>query len=168
VKSAGGQDKAKEVLKKYYGWDINDLKKKIRFQLLQQKVSDKMQNDPAADAQAKSKAEDVLKQINAGGDFAELAKKYSQDTSAANGGDLGFFGKGQMVKEFEDAAFNAQPGQVVGPIKTQYGYHIIKVQEFNGDKSQVHASHILFKTVDFNQYLQDQMNSAKVNTYIHP
>ena len=56
----------------------------------------------------------------------ELAKKYSDCPSKRSGGDLGWFGRGMMVKEFEDAAFNAQKGATVGPVKTQIGWHLIK------------------------------------------
>lgn len=168
AKSAGGEDKMKDVLKKYYGWTPSDFRKEVKEGLLKQKVSDQVQNDASVNSQAKAKAEDVLKQVKAGGDFATLAKKYSQDSSAANGGDLGFFGKGQMVKEFEDAAFKLQPGQTSDLVKSQYGYHIIKVIEYNADHSQVHAAHILIKSVDFDQYLQDQLKQAKVQQYIHP
>jgi parvulin-like peptidyl-prolyl isomerase len=78
--------------------------------------------------QAKAKAEDIKKQIAAGAKFEDLAKKESDDTgSGANGGELGAFGHGQMVPEFESAAFAAKAGDVIGPIRTQYGYHIIKV-----------------------------------------
>lgn len=164
-KSAGGDDKLKTVLTKYYGWDVSDLKGKIRFQLLKQKLGEKITSDPAADAQAKSKAEDVLKQAQApNADFAALAKKYSQDSSAANGGDLGFFGKGQMVKEFEDAAFGLQTNQLSGLVKSQYGYHIIKVTDKKDD--QVRASHILIKTTDFDQYLADATKNAKTTVYL--
>jgi peptidyl-prolyl cis-trans isomerase D len=80
------------------------------------------------DAAAKKEAEDVLAQAKAGKDFAELAQKHSQDESnAKNGGDLGFFGRGAMVKEFEDAAFSMEPGQIGDVVKTQFGYHVIKV-----------------------------------------
>jgi foldase protein PrsA len=69
-------------------------------------------------------------QIAAGGDFAALAKTHSKDPgSGAKGGDLGFFGKGQMVPEFEKAAFDAPVGTVTAPIKTKFGYHIIKVED---------------------------------------
>lgn len=70
----------------------------------------------------------VLKEARNGANFAQLARQYSQDPgSAQNGGDLGWFSRGMMVKPFEDAAFKARAGQIVGPIRTQYGLHIIKV-----------------------------------------
>ena len=80
---------------------------------------------------AKTKAAGVLKQIKGGGDFAELAKKNSQDPSnAPQGGDLGFFGPGQMVGEFERAAFAlAKPGDVSDLVETPFGFHIIKLAE---------------------------------------
>jgi peptidyl-prolyl cis-trans isomerase D len=78
--------------------------------------------------QAYKEAENILKQARSGANFSTLAKEYSQDPgSASNGGDLGWFGKGMMVKPFEDAAFRASVGQIVGPIRTQFGLHIIKV-----------------------------------------
>lgn len=72
-------------------------------------------------------ANNLLSQIHSGKSFEELAQKHSQCPSGRNGGDLGFFTKGQMVPEFETAAFSMQPGQVSKPIKTQFGYHLIKV-----------------------------------------
>jgi peptidyl-prolyl cis-trans isomerase C len=82
------------------------------------------------DAEAKAKAEELRKKLVAGADFAEMAKKESDDVeSGKNGGDLGAFGHGQMVPEFEQAAFNAKPGEITPVVKTQFGYHIIKVEE---------------------------------------
>jgi foldase protein PrsA len=73
-------------------------------------------------------AKEIKAKLDKGEDFAKLAKQYSQDPgSAANGGDLGWFGPGKMVKEFEDAAYKLKVGQVSDPVKTDYGYHIIKV-----------------------------------------
>jgi peptidyl-prolyl cis-trans isomerase C len=78
----------------------------------------------------KEKAEDVKKQLEDGSDFAKLAKQYSQDPgSAEKGGDLGCLGKGETVPPFEEAAFAADKGEIVGPVKTQFGYHLLKVTE---------------------------------------
>ncbi|HVS30625.1 MAG TPA: peptidylprolyl isomerase [Thermoanaerobaculia bacterium] len=82
--------------------------------------------------QAKAKAEELRKQIAAGGSFDELAKKESDDIgSGTRGGDLGTFGRGQMVEEFEKAAFEAKTGEVTPVVRTQFGYHVIKVDEHN-------------------------------------
>lgn len=80
--------------------------------------------------QAKAKAADLRKQILGGASFEELAKKESDDTgSGANGGELGEFNRGQMVPEFEQAAFAAKVGDVTEPVRTQFGYHIIKIEK---------------------------------------
>ncbi len=79
---------------------------------------------------AKIQATSVMARAKKGEDFGALAREFSKDPgSAAQGGDLGYFGKGRMVKEFEDAALGAAVGSVVGPVETQYGYHIIKVTD---------------------------------------
>jgi peptidyl-prolyl cis-trans isomerase C len=75
------------------------------------------------------KAKELLKEIEGGADFAEVAKANSKDGSAAQGGDLGWFGTGAMVKPFEDAVVGATVGKVVGPVKTDFGWHLILVQE---------------------------------------
>ena len=69
----------------------------------------------------------ILKRIADGEDFTAVAKRFSSCPSRKNGGDLGWFGMGQMVPEFEQAAFAADSGKVIGPVKTQFGFHVIKV-----------------------------------------
>lgn len=90
---------------------------------------------PAAKEEARKKAEQVLEEIRKDSDqFAELAKKYSQDPgSAANGGDLGMFGRGVMVKAFDDAVFSMIPGAVSDLVESEFGYHIIKLTEISGE-----------------------------------
>jgi peptidyl-prolyl cis-trans isomerase D len=89
-------------------------------------------------AAAKAKADALFAQVTKSPkDFAELAKKNSQDPgSALNGGDLGFFGKGMMVKPFDDAAFAAQKDEIIGPVLSDFGYHIIRVTEIRAEKSK--------------------------------
>jgi len=85
---------------------------------------------PADLAKAKTTAEDVLKQVKAGGNFAELAKKYSDDPgSKTNGGDLGFIVRGQTVKEFEASAFSLKANEISNLVKTEFGYHILQLLE---------------------------------------
>jgi peptidyl-prolyl cis-trans isomerase C len=85
---------------------------------------------PLSEEQAMARAEEIRKKITAGADFAEAAKTESDDTgSGARGGDLGSFGRGQMVPEFEKAVFEGKVGEVQGPVRTQFGYHLVQVQE---------------------------------------
>ncbi len=76
---------------------------------------------------SQSECETLKKQIEAGADFADLAKKHSQCPSGRQGGDLGEFGPGQMVREFDEACFKGPVGKLQGPIKTQFGYHLVEV-----------------------------------------
>ena len=73
----------------------------------------------------------ALKEIREGKSFEEVAKEKSLCPSKKRGGELGWFGRGAMVKEFETACFNGKRGQIIGPIKTQFGYHIIKINDLS-------------------------------------
>ena len=96
---------------------------------------------------------EIIKELNNGSDFSELANIYTQDpgnqvsADSGRGGDLGWFGKGQMVKPFEEAAFIAQAGDIVGPVLSRFGYHIIKVNDRRNENEteEINASHILLK-----------------------
>src|SRR3954466_14752301 len=79
--------------------------------------------------ETEDQAKKIEDQLKKGADFAELAKKESKDPGASDGGDLGFFTKDQMVPEFSAAAFSLEPGKISDPVKTQFGWHIIKVEE---------------------------------------
>ncbi len=93
-------------------------------------------------------ADDLLEELRGGADFTILAEQYSEDPgSAAKGGDLGWFGRGAMVEQFEEAAFAADPGELVGPVKSRFGYHVILVEDRRGqgEDEEVKARHILIK-----------------------
>lgn len=165
IKANGGEAKVKENLNKYYnGMSLAQFKEQYHDKMLRQKLSDAIAKDESLTGDAQKKADEVLKQLKAGGDFTELAKKYSEDSSATNGGDLGFFGKGKMVPEFEKVAFGLEKGATSEIVKTVYGFHIIKVTDKKGD--EIKASHILIKTKDFNAWLKDKIEQAKVKRYL--
>lgn len=125
-----------------------------------------------AQQKAREMLTDLKKQIEDGADFAELAKKYSDDPgSAAQGGDLGWFGRGQMVPEFEEAAFSLQPGQVSDIIETQFGLHILKVEDkklelpedFEENKEQYRKQKLEERRNQaWQRYIQQLRESAKI------
>jgi peptidyl-prolyl cis-trans isomerase D len=109
------------------------------------------------DATVKAKAEELLKKAKAGADFAELAKANSEDeASAKNGGDLDYFGRGRMVPEFDQVAFALQPGQISDVVKTQYGYHVIKVLDRKAATTRPLA--------EVRQQLSDQLSYERAQT----
>ena len=119
--------------------------------------------DAAAKAQAKTKADQVLNDVKAGKDFAALAKQHSQDPgSAVNGGDLGFFQKGQMVGPFNDVAFTLAPGAVSDVVETQFGYHIIKVAE----KQPSRTVPLEEVRPQVEQYLQNQNREQETEAFV--
>ncbi|MDD3487575.1 MAG: protein translocase subunit SecD [Candidatus Moranbacteria bacterium] len=139
-------DAAKEMIKETPFLEFKTMDLSQEVQQAPQELSDE---DKQYNEQQKQKAEDLLKQIQGGADFEELAKANSEDPGSKDkGGDLGFFKKGQMVPEFDKAIFDSglQPGQVYPEVvETQFGYHIIKLLETRGegDDLEAHAEHIL-------------------------
>ena len=96
----------------------------------------------------RAKIEAILQRVRAGEDFAKLADEFTEDPSGkGKGGDLGWFGRGAMVKAFEDAAFGLKPGEVSGVLETEFGFHIVKLEgrRAQGASEEVHASHILIE-----------------------
>ncbi|MFH1710326.1 MAG: peptidylprolyl isomerase [bacterium] len=147
------RDALKGALKNM-GQDYNDFRNNVKEEILVAKMVNKVQSqvtitaddlkeikarhilvipksgDKGGDLEAKAKAEELLLKIKKGENFSTLAAKYSDDQgSSRNGGDLGFFTTGMMVPEFEKAAFLLRPGEVSDIVKTQYGYHIIKLED---------------------------------------
>lgn len=141
-------------IEKYYKKHKEDYiqgeQRKIEYILLEPKMSKE------DSLQVEDDAKYILTELKNGADFAELAETYSDDAGTKNkGGDLGFFGRGEMVKPFEDAAFSAHVGDIVGPVKSQFGLHIIKIIARKVEKGElkIHARHILLKyEVDQNNY----------------
>jgi parvulin-like peptidyl-prolyl isomerase len=168
VEKVGSEEILNQQLQELYGWTINDFQAEIIEPLiLKEKVSVAMTLDDRINADSKKQAEEILEQVKVSPDqFSDLAIKYSQDVTAPFGGSIGYFGKGEMVPEFEDAVFNLQPGEISGLVKTQYGYHIILLEEYlyddNNQLTQAKARHILIRTKDLQAYLEELRGSKRI------
>lgn len=166
-------------LKVRYGWNLTTYQDKVmRPFLLQNKLSQQIQADPTGRETVRARAEEVLSKLKSGADFATLAKQYGEDGTAAEGGDLGFFGKGEMVPQFETAAFALKKGQVTQTlVESPYGYHIIKLTDRKTETSKdttgknvkvekVRASHILLMFPSAPKYLDKALAEAVIHLYI--
>lgn len=150
-----GKDEVTKVLQDLYGLSEKEFKGLIYYQVLKQKTENHLKEkgawkqvqvrhllikvDQNADektvSDAKAKAEDHLKKIREGKSFDEIAKAHSEDVESKDqGGELGFISRDQTVKEFEQAVFdgNAKKGDLLGPIRTNYGWHIIQIEDLRG------------------------------------
>ncbi len=171
-------DADSELLQRY-GWNLATYQQKVMKPfILQNKLTDKIQADTAAREEVRKRAESVLNQIKAGADFASMAKQYGEDGTAALGGDLGFFGKGDMVPQFESAAFGLKKGQLSQElVESPYGYHIIKLTDRktetaknssgkNATIEKVRASHILFMFPSAQKYMDQLVEQANIHIYL--
>jgi len=191
----GGRETFEQFLE-FYGTPIDELKENIRINLTLEKLlepSIEIKEDEIKTyfeenkesfgekeqvkashilVDSEEKANEVKAKLQAGEDFAALAKEYSTDTSNnENGGDLGYFARGKMVKEFEEAAFSMDIGQISDPVKTEFGYHIIKVEdkkpakEATYEESKDEIKDILFQEKlpsAYQTWMQEKMNDYNI------
>ncbi|MFZ5392354.1 MAG: peptidylprolyl isomerase [Patescibacteria group bacterium] len=167
VEQNGGETEFTNVIRDKLNWSTDEFKQKLLISLYGQKLEDKVIEKVSAKhilisadqsaseedvAKAKEKAMEVIKKLKEGGDFAALAKEYSNDPSVSqNGGDLGYFSRGMMVPEFEKAAFALEKGQISEPVKTDFGWHIIKVEDKKGSVKN-----------SFTDWLEEQKKQMKI------
>ena len=124
------------------------------------------------DKKRRAQAEEVLKRARAGEDFAKLAQEFSTDGSKDKGGDLGWFGPGDMVAEFEKAAYALSPGQVSDIVESKFGFHIIKLEERKNETQdgkpveKIRARHILFGDVNSNPFAPPQTAREKARSAV--
>ena len=173
----GFQKQYGETVKSFEADKISEktLRSVYEAQLLRQKLSDEITRDTPHTqeqvwarhilVQTEVEANAAEKLLEGGVDFATVAKRYSKDTgSGANGGDLGWFGKGAMVPEFEQAAFSMKVGEISKPIKSQFGYHIIQVlghQDMPLNAQQYQQA----KDKAFSDWLAEARKGAKIQTF---
>ncbi|MCF8012060.1 MAG: peptidylprolyl isomerase [Clostridiales bacterium] len=195
----GGQDAFNQAMESY-GYSSDDLKKEITMnikvkKLLEPRISiseEEMKeyfntnkdsfavkeqvNASHILVEEKETAQEVNEKIQSGEDFAELAKEYSIDTTnKEQGGNLGFIQKGEMVKEFEQAAFSLEKSEISEPVKTKYGYHIIKVNEkkeakkANYEENKEDIKDMLFEKkmqTEYEPWMQEMREKYEVENYL--
>jgi peptidyl-prolyl cis-trans isomerase D len=167
---------AVDTYSKDFGMDENLFRQIFFVQpLLRQKVSDSITADIKPEEEqvwarhilvaTEEEANQVYAKLIAGEDFGNLAKELSTDTgSGANGGDLGWFGRGIMIKEFEDAAFGQGIGEIGKPVQTQYGYHIIQVLGHE-NRPLTDSQYNQIKQQAITDWLAQAKENAKITTY---
>jgi peptidyl-prolyl cis-trans isomerase C len=150
-----------EVVK---GVEVTDAEVKAAFEEVNARhilIRPEDEGEEAREA-ALQRAKALMEELNAGGDFAELAKEHSDDPgSGVNGGELGWFGRGRMVEPFEKAAFAAAVGELVGPVESQFGYHIIQVT----DRKEAEGDAFEEAKEGLRQQLLNEKNRDKLNEW---
>ncbi len=122
IESEGGQDQLETAIESIYGWSLSEFRSVVKMQLLRTKIQEE-------------DAQEVLDLVEGGEDFAELAREYSSDTSAEEGGDLGFIDEEtSFVEEFKEAALALEVGETTGLVQTQFGFHIITATDSDPDE----------------------------------
>jgi parvulin-like peptidyl-prolyl isomerase len=158
---------ARAVAQKYAMDNLKD-----KFEATDAEVDAYLKGHPELDTDAKNraKAEEVLKRARAGEDFAKLAQEFSTDGTKDKGGDLGWFGHGQMVPEFEQAAYALKPGEISDIVQSKFGFHIIKLEEKKTEtkdgktQEMVHARHILISDAGANPFGPPQSGRDKAKS----
>ncbi|MFC1663290.1 peptidylprolyl isomerase [Patescibacteria group bacterium] len=174
---SGETEDINSTLQQYYNWDEATFKKKVITPFIYRSEIEKLLiNDPDESAEARELAEDLLTQLKEeDANFEDLASEFSADAaSAAEGGDLGYFGRGVMVEEFEKAVFALEPGEISDVVQTEFGFHIIKLEDKRetevddeGTKvEEIRARHILILAVDVDSWLTDIIKDKNISVYV--
>lgn len=134
-------------------------------------ISERGSSDEKSRRSKLRQAKKVLNEIRKGNDFSKLAMKYSEDISASSGGDVGFVKRGKMVREFEEVVFSLKPGQISDIVETEYGYHIIKVDEVLPGKTLTlkdvkNRIHKILSMQKQKQVYDDWINELKKSAFI--
>lgn len=172
------EEKAREEIMTRYGWEFDHFIDQIVYPTeLERKVAESfVSSQDKSDEDVMAEAQVVLDRIKNGEDFAAMALEFGTDGTATQGGDLGWFGRGMMVTEFEDAVFALEAGQLGEElVKTQFGYHIIQVdetrtttdEETGEELEEIKARHILFRNndvtaEDYSAYMDDKLMNADI------
>lgn len=170
ILQGGNSQETTKAINQLYGWTPTEFKNRIlRVVLMRAKLQEALAADTKLNGASKAQAEKVLALVQAGTQsFEDIAKAYSDDSYGAGGGDLGFFGRGQQVKEIDDAAFSLAVGQTSDLIHSQYGWHVIKVTDKKTDQGQeqVRAEEIFVAGPSVDDLITKQLRSHRVLIFV--
>lgn len=165
--AVGGEKEVEETLQTLYNWSVDEFKQNVlREVVLINEIDESVKNDGSvSEEELKAEADAVYQEVTTSGrPFSEVATQYSDDPgSAANGGSLGFFGRGVMVQEFEEAAYALEIGGISEPVRTDFGFHIINVTNKDTEADTVEASHILIAASNSDDLLAEKKADASIS-----
>lgn len=173
AQASGGKDKVESDIKANFGWTYEQYRDRVvKSMMILQELQKKLADDQEFNAPARAKIEAALAEVKAGKkDFGTIAKEVSEDSSAAQGGDLGYLKKGDTVAPFDKALFSMKKGEVSDIVQTEFGFHIIKIEDIKKDAKgqvvQVRAQHILIKYPSVVAKIQDWLDHASVHQFMH-
>ncbi len=169
IQQYGNKDNLMSDLARLYGWTIDDFAQKVvKPEMYSQKLAEVYENTLDTSAQAE-KAQTLYKQATAkNADFAKIAEENSDGQSSAQGGDLGWSTKDQLIQEVADTAFSMKVGETSEPVESPLGFHILKLQEkkTDGDQEMVHLSQIFVKKTTYFDWLSEQMKNYNVSVFL--
>ena len=170
VRASGGEEALEEIVADLYQWSTRDfVEKALRPLLEEEKLTIYISQDDDLNREKKERIESIAQEIAQGLGFAEAAKQYSEDVTAANGGELDWFTPGTLVPEFEDQVTGLSIGQISTPFKTSLGWHIVELTDVNRDDPEeplYRARHVLINHIDINEFLLQLREQAEVSVYI--
>ncbi|MEX0934509.1 MAG: peptidylprolyl isomerase [Candidatus Saccharimonadales bacterium] len=152
IEQEGGQEQLEQAIDSFFGWSMRDFRKVIKLQMLEKEL-------------ILDSANSVLARAHDGEDFVELARNFSSDGSASEGGDLGFVDEDTpFVEEFKEAALSLEVGEISGLVETQFGFHVIKATEESDEGIRV--SHILIDRSYAQRQVQERLEDANPRVFI--
>jgi len=167
MKAAGGEQELGKILYELYGWSIDEFMVKALVPLLtEEKLAVLISQDNELNSDKEALIHEIKITLNEGADFAEIAGNFSQDVTASQGGDLDWFSRGDMVKEFEDHALILEIEEISEPFKTVFGWHIVKLTDKDEQAGKFKVSHILIKYLTVDEYIERLTNEADIKIFI--
>jgi foldase protein PrsA len=171
INEAGSKENLEKIVFEMYEWDLSKFEEMIlKPFILQDKLNNYFIWSKDFNQDRKQKINDILTQLKENSsqeNFIKLAKSSSEDASTMNnGGDLGWFEKGKMVEEFENAAFNLKIGEISEVIRTIYGFHVIMIDEINEEEGKIKARHILIKARHLGDAITEEKNQTKIIKFL--